>query len=133
MVAPKRSGLLWGDCDEPHARANLRCALHWLRKALPLEVAQLQELSADVPFVGRERELEILQALLGPERSYHPLRLSRLSREETALLLDRLLRWRDGAVFDLLYAETEGNPLFLVKLVRSLVQSGALQPDKEGR
>jgi DNA-binding SARP family transcriptional activator/Tfp pilus assembly protein PilF len=58
--------------------------------------------------------------------------LSPLSREETDLLLSQLLHRYDRAVLDTLYAETEGNPLFVEELVRSLVASGALQRDPQG-
>ncbi len=70
---------------------------------------------------------------LEPGHFYQALTLPRLSQEETCWLVERLLR---GAVRELplqLYAETEGNPLFLVKLVRSLVASGALHRDPEGQ
>jgi DNA-binding SARP family transcriptional activator len=70
---------------------------------------------------------------LEPGHLYQALTLPRLSQEETCWLVERLLV---GAVRELLlrlYAETEGNPLFLVKLVRSLVASGALQRDPEGQ
>jgi DNA-binding SARP family transcriptional activator/tetratricopeptide (TPR) repeat protein len=117
--------------------------LHWVDKAtldyLSYLMACMKELR--ILLIGTYRAEEaagksLLRTWLdrlGPGDFYSPLVLPRLSREETSLLLGQLLRWRDGAVFDLLYAETEGNPLFLVKLVRSLVQSGALRSDAEGR
>ncbi|MFN4218754.1 MAG: ATP-binding protein [Candidatus Bipolaricaulia bacterium] len=56
-----------------------------------------------------------------------------LSREETNILLSQLLHQYDSAVLDILYAETEGNPLFVKELVRSLIVSGTLQRDPQGR
>lgn len=69
---------------------------------------------------------------LGPGRTYHPITLSRLSREETELCLTQQLGLISDKVLSLLYKETEGNPLFLKELTRSLVQSHALRQDPQG-
>ena len=67
-----------------------------------------------------------------PRDCAQTLVLSPLTREETAILLSQLLHQYDSAVLDTLYAETEGNPLFVQELVRSLVASGTLQRDPQG-
>lgn len=59
--------------------------------------------------------------------------LSPLSREEIDSLLNQLLHQYEGAVLETLYTETEGNPLFVRELVRSLVASGVLRRDPQGR
>jgi len=66
---------------------------------------------------------------IGPGRSYQPLRLSRFSLEETQLLLERWLGSELRSALPLLYDETEGNPLFLRELVRSLWHRGAITRD----
>lgn len=70
---------------------------------------------------------------LEPGRSYHSITLSRLSREETESCVAQWLGARADDVAPLLYAETEGNPLFLKELMHSLVQGGALYHDPQGR
>lgn len=67
-----------------------------------------------------------------PRDFVHTLVLSPLSREETGSLLNQLFRQYDSAVLGTLYAETEGNPLFVIKLVRSFLASGVLQRDPQG-
>ncbi len=56
-----------------------------------------------------------------------------LSRDETDLLLNQLLHQYDSAVLETLYAETEGNPLFVRELIRSFIASGTLKHDPNGR
>jgi DNA-binding SARP family transcriptional activator len=68
-----------------------------------------------------------LRTWLDRLRCAQTLVLSPLSREETDLLLSQLLYPCDSAVLDMLYTETEGNPLFVRELVRSLVASGMLR------
>jgi DNA-binding SARP family transcriptional activator/tetratricopeptide (TPR) repeat protein len=63
---------------------------------------------------------------LGPGRSYHALTLPRLSQEEANSLVEGLLIEAGPELPQQLYHETQGNPLFLIELVRSLVQSGVL-------
>ena len=67
-----------------------------------------------------------------PRDFVHTLGLSPLSREEMGSLLNQLFRQYDSAVLETLYAETEGNPLFVIKLVCSLLASGVLQRDPQG-
>ncbi len=68
-----------------------------------------------------------------PRDLTHTLVLPALSREETDLLLSQLLHQYDSATLNTLYAETEGNPLFVKELVRSWGASGTLQRDPQGR
>jgi predicted ATPase len=69
---------------------------------------------------------------MGSSRAYQPLTLARLSLGETQRLLESWLGHEIRSAFPLLYEETEGNPLFLRELVRSLYQSGAIQRDETG-
>ncbi|MBI1743390.1 tetratricopeptide repeat protein [Candidatus Acetothermia bacterium] len=66
---------------------------------------------------------------LGPGRSYQPITLSRLSRDEIERLLEGWLGAGAGQAIPLLHSETEGNPLFVRELVYSLTQSGWLYQD----
>ncbi len=115
--------------------------LHWADEATLEYLGHLvgaKQLALPLLVIGTYRSEEALAGSrlrawldqLGPGRAYQPLTLSRLSREETEQLLKRLLV---GAVHELplLYEKTGGNPLFLVKLVRALVQSGLLQQDDQ--
>jgi DNA-binding SARP family transcriptional activator/Tfp pilus assembly protein PilF len=70
---------------------------------------------------------------LGPGRSYHVVTLSRFSPAETGVWVEQLLAGAARELPQQLYEETEGNPLFLTELVRSLVQSGLLYQDQERR
>ncbi|GBC76107.1 Response regulator aspartate phosphatase G [bacterium HR07] len=69
---------------------------------------------------------------LGPGRAYHALTLPRLSPAETGLWLQSWLQSTASQALPVLYHQTEGNPLFLTELARSLVQSGALAQDQAG-
>ena len=72
-------------------------------------------------------------ATFGAARAYQPLILNRLSQEEANLLLQRWLGGKTDALAAALYSKTEGNPLFLMELVHSLMRSGALVQDEGGR
>lgn len=68
-----------------------------------------------------------------PRDCAQTLVLPPLSRDETDLLLSQILHQYDSAVLETLYAETEGNPLFVRELVRSWLASSVLQRDQQGR
>jgi predicted ATPase len=70
---------------------------------------------------------------LGPGRAYHPLTLTRLSQEETQLLLEQWLGAMAREAVPVLYDETAGNPLFVRELAHSLIRGGALSQDDTGQ
>ncbi len=117
--------------------------LHWADEATLEYLGYLSEQLKNlrILLIGTYRAEEALEGSrlrtwldkLGPGRSYHPLTLPRLSPAETDSLVQLLLGVGARRAVPLLYNETEGNPLFLTGLVRSLVQSGALLQDQEGR
>ncbi|MCS7275139.1 MAG: AAA family ATPase [Candidatus Bipolaricaulota bacterium] len=116
--------------------------LHWADDATLEYLGHLMGTQRDVPLfvIGTYRAEEALEGsrlrawldALGPGRNYHPLTLSRLSREETESCVERWLGASEARVSALLYSETEGNPLFLRELTRALVQSQALQQTPQG-
>lgn len=55
------------------------------------------------------------------------LRLERLSVDGTTALLREMVQDGFGLLGERLFAETEGNPLFAVEMVRSLIEQGALR------
>jgi tetratricopeptide (TPR) repeat protein len=66
-------------------------------------------------------------------RSAAVLSLRRLSREETAELITRLLPGADAALEDRLHRATLGNPLFITETARALAAGHALPEEEEGR
>jgi DNA-binding SARP family transcriptional activator len=70
---------------------------------------------------------------LGPGRAFHPLTLTRLSQEETHLLLEQWLGAMAREAVPVLYDETAGNPLFVRELAHSLIRGGALSQDDTGQ
>lgn len=116
--------------------------LHWADDATLEYLGYLIGTQRDVPLfvIGTYRAEEALEGsrlrawldALGPGRHYHPLALNRLSHEETRVCIERWLGAGDERVSALLYSETEGNPLFLKELTRSLVQSRVLQQTPQG-
>ncbi len=55
------------------------------------------------------------------------IRLARLSASATVALLQEMVREGAESLAERLHRETEGNPLFVVEIVRSLMEQGALQ------
>lgn len=117
--------------------------LHWADAAtleyLSHLVAQLKGLRLLLISTYRAEEAHEQSPLrrwldkLGPGRSYQPLMLQRLSREETAQVLALWLGLHTPAISSWLYGQTEGNPLFMRELVHALLDSRALQRNEEGR
>lgn len=112
--------------------------LHWADSAtleyLSYLIAHLRD--QRIFFIGTYRVEETqegspLRAWLDklPRDCVHTLMLPPLSREEIGFLLRQILHQYDSAVLHALYAETEGNPLFVRELVRSLLASNTLQRD----
>jgi tetratricopeptide (TPR) repeat protein len=62
---------------------------------------------------------------------YHELRLSRLTRDEVKRWLESAMHRQEigRELLAYLYRHTEGNPLFIVQLVRSMVEEGYIRND----
>jgi DNA-binding SARP family transcriptional activator len=118
VLAPARPLLLVAD-DLHWADQETLQFLHYLLRAHP-------EAPLLVVATVRPEELDFhqpLQALLTGLRALElvvEVEVGRLSREEMAALAERLLRRPlEGPDVDRLFAETEGNPLFVVEAVRA--------------
>jgi diguanylate cyclase (GGDEF)-like protein len=66
--------------------------------------------------------------VLARSEQYHELQLSRLTRDEVKRWLEAALHQQDigRELLAFLYRQTEGNPLFLTELLRTLVEEGLL-------
>jgi tetratricopeptide (TPR) repeat protein/predicted Ser/Thr protein kinase len=83
---------------------------------------------------GRIHPLPAMLQLLSREDRFHRIELARLGRDDVAAILDRLYpdhAW-GGDFPALLYRETEGNPFFMVELLKLLAAEGALAK-RDGR
>ncbi|MGQ9734741.1 MAG: tetratricopeptide repeat protein [Candidatus Bipolaricaulia bacterium] len=70
---------------------------------------------------------------LYPQGLLEQMSLSRLSREEAATLIRKMLKLAgEGEFIEKIYQETEGNPLFIIELLKGLIEGGALYIE-EGR
>ena len=74
----------------------------------------------DEPLAALVRDLE-------REGRVATIRLARLSAGATVALLQEMVREGAESLAERLHEETEGNPLFVVEIVRSLMEQGALQ------
>ena len=105
--------------DDAHwADAQSLRLVHYLMRAAPsarLLVAatvRREELDADHPLLALTTALQSLERL-------SEIALDRLDREETALLAERITGARlDTPALERLYADSEGNPLFVVEALR---------------
>jgi len=79
--------------------------------------------------VGPDHPLQLLlEILAGDPSAQPPLELSCLSDENVAALLPAL-----SGLAARLHRETDGHPLFLVETVRTLLETGVLRLDEQGR
>lgn len=115
--------------------------LHWADSAslefLHYLVRSLDEESAPLLLLASYREEEVserpslAQTLRGLERSAQAivLPLKPLSQEQTALVVASVLGvgTLDGQTAERMYAETEGNPLFVTEIVRTFLSEGRLK------
>jgi DNA-binding SARP family transcriptional activator/tetratricopeptide (TPR) repeat protein len=91
------------------------------------------ELTRHVRFLATVRPEDTDEALasllrdLDREGRLTTVRLARLSAQHTVQLLNDMVREGAESLAERLHAETEGNPLFVVEVVRSLMESGRLQ------
>ena len=114
--------------------------LHWADESTSILLRYLAErLKAEpVLLVGAYRDSElapggpfgrVLQELTR-ERLVEDLRLARLDRREIVELLVRQFGAEPpGALVELIFAETEGNPFFIEEVVRHLLDAGKLLTD----
>jgi DNA-binding SARP family transcriptional activator len=91
------------------------------------------ELTRHVMFLVTVRPEDTDEALaalvrdLEREGRVSTIRLARLSAGSTGQLLQEMVREGAESLAERLHAETEGNPLFVVEMVRSLMEAGKLQ------
>jgi DNA-binding SARP family transcriptional activator len=118
VLAPAGPLLLVAD-DLHWADQETMQFLHYLLRAHPeapllvVATARREELDPGHPLHQLLTGLRALERVVEVE-------VGRLSREETAALAERLLRHSlGGAAADRLFAETEGNPLFVVEALRA--------------
>jgi DNA-binding SARP family transcriptional activator len=123
LLAPGKPVVLLADDVHWWDRESLQL-LHYLLRmesetaALVVATARREDLDNAGPVS------DLLTALLGGDRLTE-IELERLDREETALLAERLTRTRLArSDADTLYAQTEGNPLFVVEAMRAGWQTG---------
>jgi DNA-binding SARP family transcriptional activator len=105
--------------DDLHATdGHTMLFLHYLLRTEPdarllvVGTARLAETDADDPLPG------LLAGVRALDRCAQ-IELDRLDRAETAVLAERLAGQLTGAQVDRLYAETAGNPLFVLETLRS--------------
>ncbi|MBN1149329.1 MAG: tetratricopeptide repeat protein [Anaerolineales bacterium] len=116
---------------------------HWMDPASLSAIRYLLPRLADMPLFilisARKTELSGQQAeaftALENTRIPRSLELSRLSLEETGELVQRCLDLEQPpALFSArLFAETQGNPFFLIETLRALLDEGLLYLDQQGR
>jgi DNA-binding SARP family transcriptional activator len=83
-------------------------------------LATVRPEDTDEPLAALLRDLE-------REGRVGTIRLARLPASATVALLQEMVREGAESLADRLHAETEGNPLFVVEIVRSLMEQGSLQ------
>lgn len=74
-----------------------------------------------------DEALDALVRDLEREGRVATIRLARLSASATIALLQEMVREGAESLAERLHQETEGNPLFVVEIVRSLMEQGSLQ------
>jgi tetratricopeptide (TPR) repeat protein len=106
------------------ARNTRKCNLLMLGTFRPEDIGDKE---------GKPHPLVETMQLMSREDLYERMELSRLPRECLSDFLSSFLGDVDftGEFEDLVYRETEGNPLFMLELVKLLVDEGAISP-KDG-
>lgn len=100
--------------------------LHYLARRMPREQILLLGTYRSEE-VDETHSLSELIEQLHPRGSLVHISLEGLNPQEAALLVRRMLQLEKGAEFVAdLYRETEGNPFFIVELIKSLIGGGAL-------
>ncbi|MCA1725214.1 MAG: AAA family ATPase, partial [Thermomicrobia bacterium] len=83
-------------------------------------LATVRPEETDEPLAALVRDLE-------REGRVATIRLARLSASATVALLQEMVREDAESLAERLHRETEGNPLFVVEIVRALMEQGSLQ------
>ncbi|HEX6383971.1 MAG TPA: AAA family ATPase [Anaerolineae bacterium] len=85
--------------------------------------------------IDPDHPLRVLEQHLTVEGLANRLELRRLSLEAIAALIEQkaVQEWDSRPFIQQLYAETEGNPLFLAELLHSLLEDGLLLENEAGR
>lgn len=102
---------------------TLQLLAYFVRNELTRHVmflATVRSEDVDEPLAALLRDLE-------REGRVSTLRLARLSAGSTMQLLQDMMREDAESLAERLHAETEGNPLFVVEMVRALMEQKALQ------
>lgn len=113
--------------DLHHADGSTLKYLHYLAHHLPRKRILL--LGTYRPEeVSEAHQLAELIGQLYPQGLLERMSLGRLSQEETALLIEEMLGLEEGEeeFIRKMYQETEGNPFFIIELVKSVIEGGAL-------
>jgi DNA-binding SARP family transcriptional activator len=93
--------------------------LHYLIRTAPEAPLLVLATARREDMIDHEMLDELVRGLLALDR-FTEIELARLTRQETAVLADRLAgRPLDEAEADRLFADTEGNPLFVVETLRA--------------
>ncbi len=110
--------------------------LHWADEGSQAQLGYLLRYESPQPLLvvatarpeDRDPALERLLRSLEREGRLAWLRVGRLSADATRQLVTALLSQGAESIGQRVYEQTEGNPLFAVETVRSLLEDGAIQP-----
>jgi DNA-binding CsgD family transcriptional regulator/tetratricopeptide (TPR) repeat protein len=127
--------------SQPHPLVLVLDNLHWADKPslLLLEFLASELDDCRLLVLGTYRDVEVsrqhpLSETLGELRRERPLQrvlLRGLSRQEVGHFIAVATGLAPfPALVEAVYAQTEGNPLFLTEMVRFLVQEGAIEPER---
>jgi ABC-type oligopeptide transport system substrate-binding subunit len=111
--------------------------VHWADSGTLALVRRLSRRLAEMPLLlaltyrefelGESRALSDLLYEISRQRLGERIKLTRLSRQETAELLAAMFADQPAPEFvDLIYRETEGNPFFIEEVCKSLIDEGRL-------
>lgn len=123
----------WHWADTASRDALHYAALRWSREGAPimLLLGLRQEAVAESP------DVQQWLARLNHAVAVHPMRLEELTQRETAQMIELLLDAETDTAAELtrfsdwLFAESDGQPLFLTETLKSLVGEGLVQPTGE--
>ncbi len=82
-----------------------------------------------IPSGGQLHPLEITINNLAAENILTIIGLKRLSKEDTFIFISRILGDFDPLLGDKIYAESNGNPLFIIEIIKLLIYENAIYND----